>query len=260
MDMFNLLKFINSIVAGSYFQIIISAFFGGLFAGIFANYFESKRRIVDKRFDKYYDHRNTIVRMEHELLPARVNISRNINSLEDSFKNTSKVSRRIVLRFFKLKLSPDLNLNLLNLELINLYADVFSKFETINNDIDYINQIASSITEGKKKNEIDENLIHLYYQFAEYLLSELKNADSKSLELVCYCKFTLTKNEKKLINSYIKNGGEIDYNVEKKSIENTANRLIKEETRPVKKGEPHPNYIAPYLDMKLVELPIPPVK
>ena len=187
---------LNSVVNSSHFQVILSAFSGGLFAGLFSNYFESRRRVSDKRRDKYYNHRNTIVQIEHELLPARVNISRDITSLTDSLENTNESNKRIVLRFFKLILSPGLSLNLLNLDLINLYAEVFGQFEIINNDIDYINQIVSAVIEDKKNKRIDENLINQYFLFSDYLLSEIKMADQKSLKLVAYCQIALQKDEK----------------------------------------------------------------
>jgi len=66
-----------------------------LFAGLFSNYFESKRRIFDKRSDKYHEHKNTIVQIEHELVPARLNLSRNIQSLEDAIKHTNPVQTAV---------------------------------------------------------------------------------------------------------------------------------------------------------------------
>lgn len=237
-----------------YFQIILSAFFGGLFAGLFSNYYESRRRISDKRRDKYYDHRNTMVQIEHELLPARVNISRNIASLDASLKNTNKSNKRIILRFFKLKLSPGLSLNLLNLDLINLYAKVFSQFEIINNDIDYIDKLASSIIEDKKNNRLEDNLIDMYFQFSEHLLAEIKIADQISLKLVSHCKLILSKNEDDVLKGYLKKGGLIKYKFMKKTAKKISDKILKRETRPHKKGEIRPRFIAPFLDLKKVPI------
>lgn len=241
---------VTPIFSSSYFQIILSAFFGGLFAGLFSNYFESKRRVSDKRRDKYYDHRNTVVQIEHELLSARVNISRNINSLNDSFKNTNEFNKRVVLRFFKLKLSSGLSLNLLNLDIINLYAEVFGQFETINNDIDYIDQMVSSIVEDKKNNRIDINLINMHFQFSDYLLSELGKTDQESLKLVAYCKLILSRNEDSILKKYLDKGGQIKYNLNKKTINKSSSKITTEETKPYKKGEVRPKFITPFLDLK----------
>lgn len=241
---------VTPIFSSGYFQIILSAFFGGLFAGLFSNYFESKRRVSDKRRDKYYDHRNTVVQIEHELLSARVNISRNINSLNDSLKNTNEFNKRVVLRFFKLKLSSGLSLSLLNLDLINLYAEVFGQFETINNDIDYIDQMVSSIVEDKKNNKIDINLINMYFQFSDYLLSELGKTDQESLELVAYCKLILSRNEDNILKKYLDKGGQIKYNLNKKTINKSSSKITMEETKPYKKGEVRPKFITPFLDLK----------
>jgi len=237
-----------------YFQLILAAFFGGLFAGLFSNYFEVKRRISDKRRDKYYNHRNTIVQIEHELLPARINISRNLNSLDESIKNTNKFNKRIILRFYKLRLSSNLSLKLLNLKLINLYAEVSGQFETINNDIDYINQIVSVISEDKKNNKVDENLISLYFQFAEYLFITIKAVDEKSLDLVAYCKLIFLKKENEILKNYLDKGGQIKYNFLGKTFKKKLNEISREETRPYKKGEARPKFITPFLDLKKVAL------
>ena len=249
--------FISSLLRNGYIQIILSAFFGGLFAGIFSNYFESKRRISDKRRDKYFDHRNTIVQIEHEIMPSRINISRNINSLEDSLNNTAEFNKRIVLRFFKLKLSPGLSLNLLSLNLINLYSEVYSKFESINNDIDYINQIISTIIEDKKNNKLDENLINQYFQFSSFLLKDLKEVDNNSLKLISYCKHIISKKEKSLLEKYILDGEEIVYNIDKKKVRNISDKITKEESRPAKEGEINPQFIAPFLDIRAIVVPMP---
>ena len=63
-------------------------------------------------------------------------------------------------------MSPKLNLSLLNLKLINLYAETYALFETINNDIDFISQMVSSIIDDKKNNKVDDNLIAMYIQFS----------------------------------------------------------------------------------------------
>ncbi|MFZ3301326.1 MAG: hypothetical protein WA152_01275 [Microgenomates group bacterium] len=241
---------LNLIFTNSFFQIIASAFFGGLFAGLFSNHFESKRRVADKRRDKYYDHRNTIVQIEHELLPSRVNISRDITSLTDSLTNTNEFNKRIVLRFYKLKITTGLSLNLLDIKLINLYAEVFSQFETINNDIDYINQMVISIVEDKKHDRVDMNLVTMYFQFSEYLLIRLKETDQKSLELLAYCKLVLNKNEKKILKKYINDGGQIKSDLSEKSIKAVSRQVTKEENRPHKRNEAHPQFITPFLDLK----------
>src|SRR5437762_1602869 len=88
--------------------IIASAFFGGFFAALWTNRFETKRRIHDKRHDKYYEHRNTIVQIEQELIPLRVNISRDIASISQAIDNTNDQNIRLILRFYKLSLSTGL--------------------------------------------------------------------------------------------------------------------------------------------------------
>src|SRR3989344_6491762 len=56
---------------------IFTGFWGGLFAGLWGYYYQSKQRNEEKRADKYFDHRNVIVQIEHEMIPIRLNLSRN---------------------------------------------------------------------------------------------------------------------------------------------------------------------------------------
>lgn len=252
-----ILNAISSITSSPYFQIILSAFFGGLFAGLFSNYFESKRRLSEKRRDKYYKHRNTVVQIEHELMPVRVNSARNIASLEDSLKNNTDSNKRIVLRFYKLKLSPGLSLNLLNIKLINLYAETYGLFETINNDTDYMSQMVATILEDKKNNRVDENLISTYLEFSSFLLTEIRQADEKCLELLAYCKSILDKDEEKILKKYLKEGKQIKYHFSKKSIKKITKQVVQEETRPEIKSEARPKFMTPYLDLRRVIIPQP---
>ena len=247
-----LLSILGTVASNIYFQLATSAFFGGLFAGLFSNYFESKRRLLEKRRDKYYKHRNTIVQIEHELMPVRINISRNISSLDEALKNTNDSNKRIILRFFKLKLSAGLNLNLLNLKLINLYAETYGLFETINNDIDYISQMVVSILEDKKNKRIDGNLINTYIEFSNFLLAEIRQADEKCLELLSHCKSVLDKDEEKILIKYLKEGKQVKYNFNKKSIKKISRRVISEETRPHTALETRPQFMTPFLDLKRV--------
>ncbi len=106
---------IGNLIKDSTFQIVLSAFLGGFFAALFSNHFESRRRIKELRRDKYFEHRNTVVQIEHELIPLRVNMSRNIASVEDALKNTNDNNIRIILRFYNISISTGLSLKLLNL-------------------------------------------------------------------------------------------------------------------------------------------------
>lgn len=132
---------INELLQNSTFQIILSAFSGGFFAAFFTNYFESKKRIHEIRRDKYFEHRNTVVQIEHELIPFRVNLSRNITSIDDALKNIDENNIRIILRFYQSSISTGLSLKLLNLTLINEYVETYSLIESLNTDFEYLNGI-----------------------------------------------------------------------------------------------------------------------
>lgn len=232
------------------FEIILAAFSGGLFAGLFANYFESRRRIHEKRYDKYFEHRNTIVQIEHELMPARINMARNLASIKNSVENTNQTQVRLILRFFKPFLSTGLSLRLLDLRFINIYSEVYILFETINSDIEYINGMISSIREDLKSHHVDESLLQSYVQMLSYLKEKCEEADRKSLTLLSLSKINLSKSDKDIKKAYLKTGASIKYFVQEKKLKKEAINIEKGEHRPYKKGEMPEKFFAPFMDLK----------
>lgn len=232
--------------------IIASAFFGGLFAGLFANYFESKRRICDKRHDKYYEHRNTIVQIEQELIPLRVNISRNLASITDAIENTNELNIRFILRFHKLFLSTGLGLKLLSVDFINMYAQLYSAIETFNSDMEYISEMVSSVREDQIVGKIDPSVIESYKVFLPHIKDECEEIDQKSLEILAVSKLAIGKEDKKIKDKYIKDGKEIKYSISKKLLTQKYDDIKKEEDASSHKDEKQPKFIAPFLDLKKV--------
>lgn len=232
--------------------IITSAFFGGLFAGLWTNHFESKRRTHDKRHDKYYEHRNTIVQIEQELIPLRVNISRDIVAIEDAITNTHETNVRFILRFYKLFLSTGLGLRLLNLDLINKYAELYSAIESFDSDIQYISGMVSSIMEDKKAGKIDDSMVESYKVFLPQLKDVCEQIDQKSLELLGMCKLAIGKDDKKIKDKYIADGKEIKYTFDKKSLDKKFEGVRKEENGSLHKDEKQPKFVSPFLDLKKV--------
>lgn len=236
----------------SLMAIILSGFFGGLFAGLFSDYFESKRIIRDKRTDKYYEHRNTIVQIEQELIPLRVNISRDLKSLSDAIISTNSLNIRFILRFYKLTLSTGLGLKLLNLEFINKYAQLFSNIESFNSDIEYISQTVSMFIEGQKIGKIDESLINTYKVFLPYLKDKCEEIDNQSLELLAMSQVAINKEEEKMKIKFIKSGNQIKYTFSKKSLSTKYNKIKYEEDGSKYPNEKPPKFISLYLDLKKV--------
>ena len=174
-------------------SIIASAFFGGLFAGLWTNHFESKRRMNDKRIDRYYEHRNTVVQIEQELIPLRVNISRDFASITDAIENTNDLNIRFILRFHKLFLSTGLGLKLLSVDLINMYAQLYSAIETLNSDMDYISGMVDSVRDDQKIGKIDPSVIESYKVFLPQLKDECEEIDQRSMELLAVIKLAIGK-------------------------------------------------------------------
>jgi hypothetical protein len=241
---------INSAI--SLVAIIASAFFGGLFAGLWTNHFESKRRIHDKRHDKYYEHRNTIVQIEQELIPLRVNISRDITAIDDAIANTHETNVRFILRFYKLSLSTGLGLRLLSLDLINKYAELYSAIESFDSDIQYISGMVSSVMEDKKAGKIDDSMVESYKVFLPQLKDVCEQIDQKSLELLGMSKLAIGKEDKIIKDKYIDDGKEINYKFDKKSLDKKYEGIKKEEDGSLHKGEKQPKFVSPFLDLKKV--------
>lgn len=237
-------------ITSSMVAIIASAFFGGLFAGLFANYFESKRRISDKRHDKYYEHRNTIVQIEQELIPLRVNISRNLVSITDAIENTNELNIRFILRFHRLFLSTGLGLKLLSVDFINMYAQLYSAIETFNSDMEYISEMVSSAREDQIVGKIDPSVIESYKVFLPHIKDECEEIDQKSLEILAVSKLAISKEDKKIKDKYIRDGKEIKYSINKKLLAKKYADIKKEEDASSHKDEKQPKFIAPFLDLK----------
>jgi len=240
--------------------IISSAFFGGLFAGTWTNYFESKRRIQDKRHDKYYEHRNTIVQIEQELIPLRVNISRDLASIISVIENTNDQNIRFTLRFYKLFLSTGLGLRLLSLDLINKYAELYSAIESFNSDIEYVSGIISSVVEDQKEKIVDPSKIESYKIFLPILKDSSEQIDQKSLELLSMSKLALDKKDKKIRDKYVNDGKEIKYSFDKKSLNKKYKGIKKEEDGSLHKDEKQPQFVSPFLDLKKVLITTPPTQ
>lgn len=232
--------------------IMASAFFGGLFAGVWTNHFESKRRIHDKRTEKYFEHRNSIVQIEQELIPLRVNISRNFASITDALGNTNENNIRFILRFDRLFLSTGLGLKLLSLDLINMYAQLYSAIEKFNSDIDYVSGMIVSVREDQKVGKMDPSLIESYKVFLPHLKDECEEIDQKSLELLALSKVAIGKEDKNIKIKYVKDGKEIKYLVNKKSLTQKYDDIKKEEDASSHKGEKQPKFVSPFLDLKKI--------
>ena len=232
--------------------IISSAFFGGLFAGIWTNHFETKRRIKDKRNDKYYEHRNTIVQIEQELIQLRVNISRDIASINDAITNTNDQNIRFILRFYKLYLSTGIGLKLLSLDFINKYAELYSAIESLNSDVEYVSGIVSSVIKDHKQGPVDPSIIESYKILLPQLNDQCEQIDQKSLELLGMSKFVIGKEDKTIRDKYVSDGKVIKYALDKKSLEKKYERIKKEEGGSLHKDEKQPKFVAPYLDLKRV--------
>lgn len=233
-------------------SIVISAFFGGLFAGLWTNHFESKRRIHDKRHDKYYEHRNTIVQIEQELIPLRVNISRDIIAIENAITNTHETNVRFILRFYKLSLSTGLGLRLMSLDLINKYAELYSAIESFNSDVQYTSGMVSSVMEDRKAGKIDDSMVDSYKVFLPQLKDVCEQIDQKSLELLGMCKLAIGKEDKEIKDKYIEDGKEIKYTFDKKSLDKKYERIKDEEDGSLHKDEQQPKFVSPFLDLKSV--------
>lgn len=234
------------------FEIILSAFAGGFFAGLFSNLYESRRRVKDKRHDKYFEHRNTIVQIEHELIPARINMSRNVESLRNALQETDENKIQLILRFYELSLSTGLSLKLVNIDLINLYSEVFTDFKSITSDLQYVGGMVNMIIEDLKTPEkpIRPGLLDSYITAIKYLYDACKNADAKSLDLLMNCQMALRVKNKSALKKYLTSGDQILYPISKKEIKEQKSKIFKQETRKPRKGEVRPQFFSPFMNLR----------
>jgi hypothetical protein len=230
-----------------------SAFLGGFSAGLFTYYFNSKSRVKELRHTKYFEHRNTIVQIEHELIGVRVNLSRNLESIKIALE-VKENRYRFILRFFNLNISPGLSLRLLDLDLINKYSEMYIIFQSINSDIEYLKSMVEQI---KSKLDIDNpnptpsliTLMNNYLMMLDHVHKQLLIADKMSLELVAICKIALSENPQSKLNEYVKTGGEIKYSVPKIDLDEKMKDISTEEDRSGSDVDPRPKFVALYFDL-----------
>jgi hypothetical protein len=236
-----------------YFPQVIAAFAGGFFAAYFTNHYESKRRLVEKRREKYMDHKNTIVQLEHELIPMRVNLSRDLSTI-DGLNDSPAESSRLIMRMYDLSISTGLSLRLLNLKLVNMYSELFSLTESINSDIKYLDGMVKTVHENLKDKDsmqMVESVLNSYIMMASILKNKLMDADKKSLDLVAYCRVVLSMGNYNL-EEYIKVGEQVNYKFSKSRIFKEKKIITGEEGGSTHKGEKPIQFFAPYFDIRKI--------
>lgn len=260
----NLLATINSIYSwlnqlwqnsGNIPDIVVSAFLGGFFAAMCTNYFAEGQRIRNKRSDKYAEHRNAIVQIEHELVPVRVNLSRNINSLQTAKDGTSDTVTRFIQRFYDLKITSGLNLKLLEIDLINDYYEIYTQIETINSDIQYLVGFGEKVQGDALNGKLNPSMVMMYPTLIDNLLIHCKETDKQTLDLVAKCQSIIAiskKEENKLKKQYLKNGSDIKYQISEDIVAIKKQRLLEEESGITHPGEANPTFVAPYYDLHRV--------
>jgi len=226
---------------------VISAFAGGFFAAYWSNKYEAKRRMDELRLDKYIEHRNTIVQLEHELIPERVSMSRNLSSFVEFKNGTNETRFRVLLRLYKLSLSPGLTMKLLNMDILNAYADLYSIIESINLDISYHEYLSDKILSDAKAGKIDTSMLYLYATLVENLQKNCLIADNKSEILLAKCKAIVDLNDKDIKASYIKTGGTIAYDIPDSVLQNKK-QAINSQEKPTGDND-RVQFVAPYMDL-----------
>lgn len=235
------------------FEVFISSI-GGIFAALLTFYLTAKVRTKNKRLDKYVEHRNTLVQIEHELIPARVSMDNNLKALEDAIQQNDQGITRLILRMHKLDLSTGLSLKLLSLELINNYAELYVSLKKINSDIDYLDQIVEKIQIWADERKNIASLIIAYEKLIKYLVVQCQKADKNMLEIVAKCQIAIlldeSKDEFKL--KYQNDGEEVKYDFDKIEINLKKKNLEKQENMPYTDSETHEQIFMLYLDLHLV--------
>lgn len=246
----------SSLSITSITSMTISAFLGGLFAGIWGNFFEVRRKRIEIRREKYNEHRNAIVQIQHEIIPLRINLSRDLACFNEILINTNKYNTRIVLRLYDLNLNSDLSMKILSIDLINEYLDLITILESIKSDIQYLTSLKNNILENSNIGKNNESLNNLYPMVVQQLQKMCLKADALSLKLLSKCRLAINSSDQKnLLNKYISHGGEVVYVFTNKDIKKENTRTTRRETRPYAENEDREQFLAPYMDIKRINIP-----
>lgn len=222
---------------------IVSA--SGIIAAQYTYLLSQKGNIKEKRRDKYFKHRNTLVQLEHELIPARIDIGNNIKAFEDAIENTGPNKLRLILKMNKIDISTGLSLNLLDLEIINDYSKLYVLIKKINSDISYLDILLNKIQEGQRSQDILDS----YKLLQSHMLSQLRKIDDLGLDLLIKCQLIFKQDDEKLSKIYEKTEKLFGYDFDKKEIDEKKEEITNEETRPPNPGEePDKNFLL-YLDI-----------
>lgn len=235
-----------------FIQAIISSV-GGITAALIIFKLESKRIINEKRRKKFNEHGNAVVQLEHELIPARINLANNINALSEILNDTTPSSIGLLLRTEKINISPGLSLKLQNLILINDYSKLFQKIKQINSDLFYLDEIVKTIVKKFDSQKIDESLLMVYLQLISHIISICEKTDTATLKLLSKCMLIIDSPNEFTLKEYIKTGKAINYNFDKDKLIKIEQKIIVEEAG---QGEEPDKIFLPVYNLKRVEIKI----
>lgn len=223
---------------------------GGIAAALVTYYLDSRGRIREKRAERYLLHRNTLVQIEHELIPLRLNIGRDLKTLDETIAGCDENSTRVILRTYKLELSSNLGINMLDINLINKYSELYTLVESINSDLHYLEGITESIKTEAKQGQINFSGISTYLTFLPILRVSCRKADRLSLTLLSMIRCVLNDNDSPS-RKYFESSGKLEkYNFSKKDLLKDQKKIISQENRPFKNGKRPDKFVVFYLDLK----------
>ncbi len=230
-------------------NVLISSF-GGIAAALVTYYLDSQGRTREKRTERYLLHRNTLVQVEHEIIPLRLNIGRDLKTLDETISGCDENTTRVILRTYKLDLSSNLGINMLDINFINKYSELYTLVESINSDLHYLEGITESIKSEAKQGQINFSGISTYLTFLPILRDSCRKADELSLSLLSMIRCVLNDNDAASRKLFELNGVLEKYKFSKKQLIKDQKKIITQENRPFKNGKRPDKFVVFYLDLK----------
>lgn len=208
----------------------IIAFLGGFSGAFFAFIFERFAGYISKKRERYYKHKNAMVRMEYVLVKHQDKIGRLVfllNNTIDILKGRDFTHNR----FTGLNTVEGLELELGDINLINDVSNYWLSVERVNSDCDSINRILETLQKiglsGIKPHDANFiQLIKLMEQLRQYLREVFLDENT---QLNAYLRILMAEeNRKSGISKFLNLYRVVEIKVSKNQIDKIKKKIYEE--------------------------------
>jgi len=175
----------------------IIAFLGGFSGAFFAFIFGRFANLMNKKRDRYLEHKKAMVKMEYLVIKHQDKVNRLVFLLNNTIEiiNNGKFTHN---RFLGLNVTEDIELELADIGLINEVANYWQSVERINNDCNSLNRILETLQQVILSGTIPhkDNFAHLVEQMKSLKQYLEKLFIDENIGLNAYLRILLKKNKK----------------------------------------------------------------